>query len=220
MEKMPSASNSPVIQRRRNSRISSLAQEQEQTSGQVQTATVSAVAALKTGNPLLDKLSKQTSVASMVQRFERDTSLDRKTRAGSVDAAAPAGGAIRKWAAGVSAGRTTTTLSSRSSSLSSAEAGPVVSKKSVPAAVKKSVKTSSAAAVTVRSVSAPKAPTSTPRAGASARNRASVTSPATGVGGTSVGRKSVATPVSQTSPFVNQSIQYFLYLTAYCILVH
>ncbi len=91
LEKMPSAANSPMAPRRRNSRISSLAQalqqqqieqQMQQQQQQQQDPSQTATPAGKGGTPLSDKFRHQLSVASMVQRFERDTSLDRKTRDG------------------------------------------------------------------------------------------------------------------------------------------
>lgn len=86
MEKMPSASNSPMTPRRRQSRISNIVQNIQHQDEQIQQQSSRAGTTTTTGNPLLDKFRHQLSVASMVQRFERDrdTSSDRaRTRAGS-----------------------------------------------------------------------------------------------------------------------------------------
>ena len=83
---MPSASNSPMTPRRRRSRISTLAQSLQQKRSVVAAANNEEEAANaaaeqeifeKSPSPVMEKFRQQLSVASMVQRFERDGSTER-----------------------------------------------------------------------------------------------------------------------------------------------
>ena len=123
---MPSASNSPVTARRRKSRISNLAECIQHENANLKS----------TGNPVLDKVQQQLSVASMVQRFERDKSMDgAKTRSGSSSGnIRSADFSLKKWPPSTR-GRSSSPLSSSSSSLSADER---VSEVSVAKSVEKS----------------------------------------------------------------------------------